>query len=489
MSSAAAEIAALLQTGNRLRDAGDLAGAAAAFVQALQSAPDLPEALIDLALTLQQQGRIAECEPFYLRALAAAPGRFDARQFYAFFLHETGRHEEALEAYRRGLELRPDWGEGHLNRGQLFQLLRRTKQAVRCYAEALRCGGADATTLANLAAAFEEFGLYDKALEAADRALRLEPGHVQARYNRSRALVALGRWEEGWREYEIRPCKPVLTRPEWRGEAFAGKTLLLRKEQGFGDNIAALRFARRVKERGGIVLAEADPALRRLLEDCPGIDGVVADPGEADADLEAALPSLPALLGIVPETIPAEGPYFDVPLWTPEERARRLGAEGAIDTRPRIGIVWAGAQADARRSAPPGPLFALADDGRFAVHSLQFGAAGREALQALGYEGRIVDLGSGFSDFYDTAQAFQEMDLVLTIDTGAAHLAGALGRPTWLLLMQQSYWIYDQGPGSPWYPAMALFRQPLPGDWDGVFRQVAERLDRMFPKKAATPGL
>ena len=483
----AAEVAALLQAGNRLRDAGDLAGAAAAFARVLQLAPDLPEALIDLALTLQQQGRIAECEPLYLRALAVAPGRFDARQFHAFFLHETGRHEEALEAYRRALELQPDWGEGHLNRGQIFQLLRRTKQAVQCYGQALRCGGADATTLANLGAAFEEFGNYDKALEACDRALALEPGQVQARYNRSRMLVALDRWEEGWREYEVRPCKPVFSRPEWRGEPFPGRTLLLRREQGYGDNIAALRFVRRVKALGGTVLAEADPALLRLWEHCPGIDGVVGHPGEAAADLEAALPSLPALLGIVPETIPAEGPYFDVPRWTPEERARWLG--GATDGRPKIGIVWAGAQADLRRSAPPGLFFALADDGRFAVYGLQFGAAGGEALRAHGYEGKIIDLGAGFADFYDTAQALQEMDLVVTIDTGAAHLSGALGRPTWLLLMQQAYWIYDRGPGAPWYPTMTLFRQPLPGDWDGVFRRVAERLDERFPRGSVSPVL
>ena len=489
MDSAAAEVAALLQAGNRLREAGDLAGAAAAFAQALRLAPDLPEALIDLALTLQQQGRIAECEPFYLRALAVAPGRFDARRFYAFFLHETGRSEEALEAYRRALELRPDWGTGHLNRGQIFQLLRRTKQAVQSYALALRCGGVDVATLANLGAAFEEFGNYEKALEACDRALFLEPDNRRTRYHRSRILVALDRWEEGWREYETRHCKPVLRRPEWRGEPFPGRTLLLRKEQGYGDNIAALRFARRVKALGGTVLVEADPALRRLLEHCPGIDGVVADPGGAAADLEAALPSLPGLLGIVPETIPAEGPYFDVPRWTPEERERRLGREGASDRRPKIGIIWAGAQADLRRSAPPELFFALADDGRFAVHSLQFGAAGREALAAHGDDGRIVDLGAGFADFYDTAQALQEMDLVVTIDTGAAHLSGALGRPTWLLLMRQSYWIYDRGPGSPWYPTTTLFRQPLPGDWKGVFRRVAERLDATFPHGGVTPSL
>jgi tetratricopeptide (TPR) repeat protein len=364
-------------------------------------------------------------------------------------LQEQGRLEEAEQCYRTAIRLKPRLGEAHYNLGN-----------------AARAGG----RLAEARAGYE-------------RTIALEPRHAKAHWNRSLLLLAAGEFEEGWEEFEWRWRKPdtpprQFPQPLWDGSRLEGRGILLHAEQGLGDTIQFIRYAKLVEQAGGKVCFECPRQLAPLLESVEGID-ILVEAGSAllGFDVHAPLASLPRLFGTTAARIPAGVPYLRVGEAFAEKWRRRLEGTGG----PRIGLVWAGNPQhpeDRLRSLRLEAFEPLAATQGVSWYSLQFGASASQAAHPPGGM-NLVDLGPETEDFRDAAAAIQQLDLVISVDTAMAHLAGALARPVWVLLgyVPDWRWLLDRS-DSPWYPSMRLFRQPRPGDWEAVIEAVADALEK-----------
>lgn len=307
-------------------------------------------------------------------------------------------------------------------------------------------------------------------------ALALDPDLHEARFNRALASLKRGDYRNGLADYEARRHFKTFPEsrsqaPEWRGEMLPGKTLLLRAEQGFGDTLQFARFAPVIAANGGQVILAVQPSLLRLLQGMPGVTAVISAVDQPPAhDLVAPLLSIPYRLGIELATLPNATPYIVPP------KAMMLGG---AKRDFKIGIAWAGSAANRinhRRSCPLEALAPIAALTGVELYGLQVGPEAAQ-LADIPFGARVTDLSARLTDFHDTAAAIMALDLVLTIDTSVAHLAGALGRPVWVMLSKGGDWRYLEGRAdSPWYPTMRLFRQPEAGDWASVVEAVGAAL-------------
>jgi hypothetical protein len=301
---------------------------------------------------------------------------------------------------------------------------------------------------------------------------------AQEAYDRGLLALRMGRFREGWAGYEARlQCPGLITpvrrfpQPAWTGEPFPGRTLLVHYEQGLGDTFMFVRFLAQVKALGGRVLLLVQPALAAVVATCPGVDEVLPEGAPLPPfDLQIALLSLPRVLGTELDTLPAAVPYLDVPAIVPN-RDKLLKLLAATADQTRVGLVWAGSPRhfrDRERSIPPAKFTQLAELPGIAWFSFQLGAGNAApALPAL------MTLDPWIRNFSDTAYALSGMQLVITVDTAVAHLAGALGIPTFLLVtfFPDFRWLMGRE-DSPWYPSVRIYRQPSPGDWDSVLARV-----------------
>jgi hypothetical protein len=352
--------------------------------------------------------------------------------------------------------------------------------AAQQRAEAARPG--DRTILSNLGIALREAGRLEESAATFDRAIALAPEDPALRWDRAQALLHLGRYAEGWADYEARlamPGTPLRPPPEpaWRGESLAGKTILLVGEQGFGDTILAARYVPLLKEAGARVVVQCRAELERLLRTLDGIDEVAVarrDP-PTRCDVSIVMMSLPGRLGTRTGTIPPPArfaiPASEIERW----RARLAGPPRCL----RVGIVWSGSttfRGNRQRALPLEAFLPLLRLGFVRLYSLQKGPPEAE-LDGLAAKSLIEPLGPSLGDFLDTAAALHHLDLVVMTDSGTAHLAATLGRPVWNLLSFLPYWLYGpSGETTPWYPTMRLFRQKRPGDWAAVFDAVLPAL-------------
>jgi len=504
---------ALSDLGVLRRRLGDREGALEAYRAALAIEPRHADALFNCANLLRAAGEADEAAALYRRALAAQPGHAGALNNLGLLLHDKGDYAGAAERFRQALASDDSQPLPHNNLGNALMKTGAVEDAAACYRRAVALDGAYRDGWRNLSVALQELDRPDEALgpaqraagldpenaelqlnlgtllfklgrtadaaAALERAVALRPDYPEARWNRAQSLLLAGNFRDGWAEYEWRLRCPGLNAygrsfevPRWDGGALDGRRILVHAEQGFGDTLQFVRFLPLVKARGGHVILECQPALTRLLEGVAGADEVVPAGRKLPAfDCTVPLLSLPYLFGIDEAAIPA-APYLRAP-------APPLLELPAGENR-RIGLVWAGRPShanDRNRSIPLErfrPLLGVAGCDFF---SLQLGPA-REQIAAGGMTGRIADLADALSDFAATAAAVAQLDLVIAVDTAVAHLAGALGRPVWLLLpyVPDWRWMLNRA-DSPWYPAMRLFRQPAPGDWGGVFGEVGAALD------------
>jgi tetratricopeptide (TPR) repeat protein len=435
----------------RLHEAeSDLAGAEASYRAALERDPAHARAQNNLGCVLQMQGRLAEALACYRRAIALDPRLPEANQNFASIAREPGLLERAAEGYRQQLDRNPR----------------------------------DADAWTNLANALRELGRNDEALEAFGRAIALEPSHAEARFSRAQVLLLRGEYAEGWREYEwrwrIEPHASRLARfaaPRWDGRRLGG-ALLLHAEQGLGDTLQFARYAPLAAERCAQLVLECQPELKTLLQSLRGPSRVLAR-GEPLPGFEAQLPlmSLPAVFGTTLETVPWSGPYVQPDPQRVAAWRSRLAQRGA---RLNVGLAWAGRPQqwdDRKRSMALAMLAPLAGTPGAKFYSLQKGEAAAEASSPpAGLD--LVDLASAERDFSD-APLVGALDLVVTVDTSVAHLAGAMGVPVWVLVAYAPDWRYHLGrPDNPWYPSMRLFRQPRDGDWEGAIAALGRELRR-----------
>jgi tetratricopeptide (TPR) repeat protein len=334
--------------------------------------------------------------------------------------------------------------------------------------------------------ALEHFGDWAGSLAAFEATLECDPEHVDARWNRALALLRRGDVEQGFRDYEWRfrrraPAPRACAQPVWDGRPLAGERLLVWAEQGLGDMLQFLRFVPELAARGARVMLEVPPSLCGLAQRLPGVDSVHVQ-GDSPPDFEkhVALMSLPFVLGKRADELAPAGPYLRADPAEATNARRRLRPRGSKAERElAVGLVWAAGPALRNAGERSPGLAALRD--LFEVpavrwFSLQKGA-GRDELARGAPASSFVDLDDAIADFDDTAAIVENLDLVVTCDTSVAHLAGALGKPTWVLLPSTPDWRYGLGDDStPWYPGMRLFRQTARGDWRGVCARVRNAL-------------
>jgi Flp pilus assembly protein TadD len=437
-------------------------------------------ALLDRAMALHQGGKLAEAESLYRQVLAADSDNFIAIQYLGVLSLQKGDAVSAEALVRKALEHQEDIPEFHSNLGLCLRAQGRLEEAVAAYRRAIWLRPDYAAAYNNLGLDLQALGRVDHAVAAFEDAIGHAPEMAEAHWNRGLALLLQGHFEKGWAEYEWRlRCQPFerhrLALPgarPWQGEALAGRTLLVRQEQGAGDTIQFIRFVPQLVAQGAHVVVEAAPSLARLLNaSLPGV-AVVGPDEPTTADFYVNLLSVPGRLGVTLASIPATAPYLKIV----PAAAKALAPALCAKSGRRVGIVWSGNPAhanDRNRSCPPDVLDPLLSVPGCEWFSLQKGGAPMPASWA----GRVIDLGSSFGDFADTAAAIDALDLIITVDTSVAHLAGALGKPVWILLPFAPDWRWLLGrDDSPWYPTARLFRQPSIGDWGAVVRDVAGEL-------------
>ena len=463
--------------GNALADAGDREGAAERYRAVLAREPGHAGAAESLARVLVQLERYAETADHCRQALRIHAGSSVLHQALGAALSEQRRLEAAAAAYRRAAALGP--ASSSLSNA-FYWVLRRLGR----YAEAereLRAAAArderSADPLAGLADLLVNQGRLDEARAACAAALAREPDHAASRFQRARAHFLAGDYAAAWPDYASRRRLAVWRKrevdaPAWEGEEPAGRSILLYGEQGHGDTIQFARYAPLLSRRGAKVVLYVSPRLVPLLRRLPGVAGVVRDDRpQPRTDWSCSLVDVAGIWGAGVDAIPNDCPYLP---------ARRRQPPLLPPTRQfRVGIVWAGRPTndlDRQRSCRLddfAPLVAL--PGTEWV-SFQVGPRAAE-LRAGGWHGLIRELPAAAVPFDATADALMEVDLVITVDTMMAHLAGAVGRPVWTLLSSASDWRWILGrTDTPWYPTMRLFRQPALDDWASVFREVRDAL-------------
>jgi tetratricopeptide (TPR) repeat protein len=442
-----------------------------------------------LGLMAIERKDFTAAEGWLRAALAINPDEPTTLNNLGEVLRRTDRFDAAILCYHKALALAPDYAEAYDNLGCALTTAGRPAEALPFHRRAIALKRDFALAHDRLRVALVDLNRHEEALTDLRGATAWDNDLAKLRLNEAYALLALGRFSLGWKAYEARwdmliDGLPIARRhadhPRWSGRArLAGRTLLLHAEQGLGDTLHFVRYAPLLARQGARVIIEAQPSLVKLLRSLEGVAEVAAMDAALPAfDLQCPLLSLPLACGTTLATIPAYVPYLTPP---PERIAawrRRLGRRRAGCRR--IGIAWSGNPDyanDRNRSIPLGRLEALLARADCALHvaQTQLRPADRALLDGLPH---VTDHSAALADFTDTAALLSLMDLVISVDTSVAHLAGALARPTWLLLPFAAEWRWLTGRAdSPWYPTMRLFRQPAPGDWDGVLAAVARALD------------
>jgi len=502
---------------------GDFADALAAVDCALALRKDYPEAHYDRANVLRQLGRLEDALSGYDSAIALRPDYAQAHCSRAAVLQLLQRPHEALAALDEALALEPNFVQAHCNRSVILQELRRLEEALASCDRAVKIKPDHAEAHIARAAILLDLKVLDAALQACDRALQLQPqaplahtlrgGVLQelnrleealscydralaidpdssaAQWSKSTLKLLLGDYEEGWRLYEsrwlhhLRGAQRHFQQPLWLGETdLQGKTLLIHPEQGYGDFIQCCRLALLAKQAGATLVLEAPPPLVGLASTIdPSFCVIPSGSPLPPFDVHCPVMSLPLAFGITPASVPAQVPYLHIDPTVRDAWKRHLGPR----VRPRIGLAWSGAPGhrnDANRSVRLEllrPLFDLPAE----FHALQLMVRTEDepTLKASPLHLHAERL----LDFMDTAALASQLDLIISVDTSAAHLAGALGLPVWILLaFAPDYRWMSQGTRSPWYPTARLFRQPRLGDWPSVVREVSQCLRSEYMTQA-----
>jgi tetratricopeptide (TPR) repeat protein len=452
--------------------------ALASYDRALALQPDLAEAHANRGSSLHQLKRFEAALASHDRALALRPNYTEARYNRGNALHALKRFEEALADYELALALRPDYVEALANRGVTLHELKRFAAALDSQDRALAMRPDYAEAFVNRGVILHELKRFDEALASYERAIALRPDYAQAHYNEAVCRMLTGDFGRGWQKLEwgwdtaqLKNLKREFSQPLWLGsDEIAGKTVLLHGVHGFGDTIQFCRYVPRVVERGARVILEVQEPLRELMDTLPGAAQIVTR-GAAlpDFDQHCPLLSLPLAFGTRLATIPAQIPYLRATAQAVTDWNARLGP------RPRIGLAWSGRPEhnnDHNRSMRLSTLLSPLAGFEATYVSLQREVRADDAPVLQG-RSDIVHFGEELKTYADTAALIANLDLVISVDTSVAHLAGALAKPVWILLpfIPDWRWLLDRE-DSPWYPTARLFRQDETRGWDNVMARV-----------------
>jgi tetratricopeptide (TPR) repeat protein len=484
-------ISASYNLGSVLQEKGDLEKAAHYYRAALGLDPAFADAWNTLGSVLQEQGKVDEAISDYLKAIECDPNLMDAYYNLGKVLMEKGQIDEAIGYYRKALQLNPNSAEAHNNLG--FSLLEkgRPDEALSHFRKAVSINPEFSQAYYNLALYHQDRNMPDEAVLYYEKAIRHRPDYVDAHWNMACALLLSGNFERGWKEYEWRwKLKKHrgyrISRPQWDGSDISGRTILLHAEQAFGDTIQFVRYAPLVEQRGAKVIVQAPKELGRLIGNVSGAAQVVADGGQLpEFDLHCPLLSLPLVFGTTLHSVPAQVPYIYVDPSLYLKWRERLRCDSS---RLKIGLVWTGrinVERERRRSCSLDLFKGLMQFENTTFYSLQKGN-GTGQVKPGTKDIKLVDYTKDLDDFLDTAALAANLDLIISVDTAVAHLAGAIGKPVWTLLpfVPDWRWMLDRE-DSPWYPTMRLFRQPSPGNWEAAICDVARELDYLLKRSEA----
>ncbi|MDB5974744.1 MAG: glycosyltransferase 9 family protein [Nevskia sp.] len=486
------DFAALSNRAYILLDLGRREAAAQCLAQAVVQRPGHAESLFLLGRTLVELEHSKEALPPLQRALALQPDHAGALNAHGFALIQLHQPEQALHSLDRLLQLQPGMVEAQINRGVALLALERCAEALEVFDRVLTLAPRNVAAHENRGVSLERLNRRVEALAALNAALELDPQCASSRHNRSVIHLALGRLEEGfldmesrWEGSSLKAQRPSFAAPLWLGDApLEGRRILLHSEQGFGDSLQFVRYAPMVAALGAEVILFAPLHLRRLFS---SLKGSIALPVDGEPlppfDFHCPLMSLPLAFRTRLESIPAPVPYLGADATLAERWNRALGPRD----RPRIGLLWAGRQyppINTKRDMPLHSLLALLE---LPVHWIclqkEVPAADLPLLQSLPVLQRHGEM---LGDFADTAALIENLDLVIAVDSAVAHLAGALGKPVWIMNRHAACWRWlERRSDSPWYPSARLFRQPALGQWDAVAAEVAQALRGFIATQAA----
>jgi tetratricopeptide (TPR) repeat protein len=467
---------------------------------ALEVQPSNPEVLNNLGAALRDAGHEKEAITFFHQALAIKPAYAEALNNLGSVLQIAGDFEAALDCYTKALQMRPDLIEARVNMGTTLWRMGRDVEAREILEGALHMEPSHAGAISNLGTILYGSGKIGEALEQYNRALVIAPKSRRALFGKSMALLTLGEYREGWNLYEsglghhyLRGVNQFAGVKSWDGKPAPHKHLLIWHEQGLGDSLQFIRYAEMCKQRVGKISVLCQKPLVRLFKALPFIDDAFDAPqeGRSHFDEHVAMMSLPHVFDTVLETVPGAVPYLRV---DPEIQAK-WASKFAGSAGMKVGLVWAGgshegvvnaALMDKQRSVGLERMKPWLDLQGARYFSLQKDKPA-EQIAALGLTDRITDFMVEVTDFADTAAIVQNLDLVITVDTSVAHLAGGLGKPVWILSRYNADWRWLQNrPTNPWYPTARIFGQPTMGDWDSVMTEVGRELANEVAKKSAT---
>jgi len=497
--------AAWMNLGSLLREQGREALAEAALLRAVELRPDLIAGWVNLAQLERERRRPAEAETYLRKAFALNPSQVETHIAWCQFRAAERDLAGAWQWLRWALARQPDHSEAVNMHGILLHNDGCFAEAVEKFERAERLGNRASTS--NRGNSLLDMGRMDEALRAHEAAVERDPQHAGAVYNLALTRLRLGDWQRGWPQYEARwrfcevhRAPRIFKQPRWRGEPLEGRRVLLYAEQGLGDTIQFCRYTTLVAARGGVPILQVQPAVERLMRSLPVVpcdQAEIAQLGERppEFDLECPLLSLPAVFGTRIETVPRPGAYLGA---DPEFAAEKLAEiqdvwSYSLPSHPglrplRIGLAWSGNpryKADAQRSMHLRTLLPLLRLRGITWVSLQKGTAA-DQLADLPGDIFVWDGARRDKNLAETAALASTLDLIVTTDTCIAHLAGAIGKPVWILLPHLSDWRWMQEvETTPWYPTARLFRQRTPGDWAGVVVRVMWELSGLFEAQSS----
>ena len=455
------------------------------YSKAISLKPDYADIFINRGVALKELGRFDEAMQDYEKALSLRPDHVDAFVNLGNTYKALKHFDKALQSFNKAISLKPDHVEAFINRGVALKELGRSDEAMQDYEKALSLRPDHVDALNNWGNALQELGRFDEAMANFDKAISLKPDHAGAHWNKSLLLLRQGKFTLGWELYEWRWKRksfssPVrkLSKPLWLGkEDLNGKTILLHWEQGLGDTIQFSRYAKEVAKLGCKTILEVQKPLFEIMKSVEGVDELIAYGADLPPfDFYCPLMSLPLALGTTLETIPSPISYIR----NADDKLSKWSDRLGLKSKPRIGVVWSGSvghKNDHNRSIPLERMLGVVPEG-YELVSLQKEV--REAdLNTLEQSERLRHFGAELDDFADTAALCELMDVIVSVDTSVAHLAGALGKPVKLMLPYNSdfRWLLDRT-DSPWYPSVTLFTQGSDMLWGPVFEKINIELDK-----------
>jgi tetratricopeptide (TPR) repeat protein len=509
-----------LRLAGKYYQTGNLQQAENLYREILEHQPDNVDALYFLGVILQQKKDYDSTISLYRKALHINPHNADVYYNLGLIFQDKAEVDEAIEWYRQAIKLKPNFADvyynlglifqdkadadsaianykiflqfnskdadAYLNLGHAYQMKGQLEEAITCFQKAIQCNADLPEAYCNLGRAYRDKVQPEVAIPYYQKAIQLYPDFVDAHWGMALALLLAGNYNQGWEKYEWRwklenRHLPVFSQPLWNGSGSKGLTILIHGEQGFGDILQFVRYVPLVAEGGAKVFLRCRGELVSLLQNIRGIDKVLSYSEQLpDFDVYCPIATLPLLFGTTLDNIPANIPYIGVSPSSAEKWKNKIQKDNST---LRIGLVWSGNPnniALKNKSFPLETFMPLGELHKVAFYSLQMGDSSEQAKNPP--EGMtLIDYTDEINDFSDTAALIENLDLVISVDTAVAHLAGALGKSVWTLLPFSPAWrwmLYRDD--SPWYPTMRLFRQPSPGDWESVIVRVRDKLRQLL---------